>query len=146
MGRSFPATVRAVSLIMAFVAAAVVSTGAQGNLDCGDFGTRAEAQAHLDADPADPDGLDGNNDAIACEDHDYPGESDGGIAAVSGTPSAPATPLPLASPVAGSPTPLRDASGDLDCVDFTSHEAAQAAHDAYPGYIIGLVRNNIGQD
>ena len=145
MERSFPATIQTVSVVMAFMAGAIVSTGAQGNLDCGDFGSRAEAQAHLDADPSDPDGLDGNNDGIACEDHDYPGESDGGIAAPSGTPSAPATPLPLASPVAGSPTPVRDASGDLDCADFTSQEAAQAAFDANPGDPHGLDRNNNGQ-
>jgi hypothetical protein len=36
--------------------------------NCPDFASQAEAQAHLRADPSDPDGLDGNdNDGIACE-------------------------------------------------------------------------------
>lgn len=35
--------------------------------DCADFATRAEAQAHFDVDPSDPDRLDSDNDGIACE-------------------------------------------------------------------------------
>jgi hypothetical protein len=38
-----------------------------GDLNCSDFATQAEAQAHLDASPGDPDGLDGNGDGVACE-------------------------------------------------------------------------------
>ena len=34
--------------------------------DCADFADHAAAQAHLDADPSDPDRLDGNRDGIAC--------------------------------------------------------------------------------
>jgi LPXTG-motif cell wall-anchored protein len=35
--------------------------------NCSDFASQAEAQDHLRADPSDPDGLDGDNDGIACE-------------------------------------------------------------------------------
>ena len=41
------------------------------DLDCGDFATRAEAQAVLDADPSDPNRLDANGDLVACETHVY---------------------------------------------------------------------------
>lgn len=37
------------------------------DLDCGDFATWEEAQAVLDADPADPHRLDRNGDGVACE-------------------------------------------------------------------------------
>ena len=36
-------------------------------LDCGDFSTQEDAQAVLDADPSDPNYLDGDGDGIACE-------------------------------------------------------------------------------
>ena len=39
----------------------------QGDLDCADFASQAEAQATFDADPSDPNGLDADNDGIACE-------------------------------------------------------------------------------
>lgn len=38
-----------------------------GDLDCSDFASRAEAQAVLDADPRDPNGLDADYDGLACE-------------------------------------------------------------------------------
>jgi hypothetical protein len=51
------------TLLLSFSA----SVGAQ-NLNCDDFATQEEAQAVYDADPSDPNGLDGNdNDGIACE-------------------------------------------------------------------------------
>lgn len=37
------------------------------DLDCADFASQAEAQAHLNADPSDPDGLDADGDGKACE-------------------------------------------------------------------------------
>lgn len=46
-------------------AAPPVDTAA--DLDCGDFASREEAQAALDADPSDPNRLDGDDDGIACE-------------------------------------------------------------------------------
>lgn len=51
------------------------ATGPQtGDLDCADFATQEEAQAEFDADPSDPNGLDADNDGIACE----PFEDDAG--------------------------------------------------------------------
>jgi hypothetical protein len=41
--------------------------GYGGHLDCSDFGSQAEAQAHLDANPNDPHYLDGDGDGVACE-------------------------------------------------------------------------------
>ncbi len=40
---------------------------AVADVDCGDFSTREEAQAHFEADESDPDGLDRDGDGIACE-------------------------------------------------------------------------------
>ena len=45
---------------------------AQQDLDCPDFATEAEAQAVYDADPSDPNRLDGDNDGFACEDSGLP--------------------------------------------------------------------------
>lgn len=42
-------------------------TPTQGDLDCADFASQAEAQATFDADPSDPNGLDADDDGIACE-------------------------------------------------------------------------------
>ena len=44
------------------------TTVASADLDCADFAFQEDAQAVLDADPSDPNGLDGDNDGIACED------------------------------------------------------------------------------
>ncbi len=38
-----------------------------GDVDCGDFATQSDAQAHLAAHPGDPDGLDGDHDGRACD-------------------------------------------------------------------------------
>jgi hypothetical protein len=40
---------------------------AQADLDCADFATQPQAQAEFDRDPSDPNGLDADNDGIACE-------------------------------------------------------------------------------
>lgn len=44
-------------------------------LDCDDYGSQAEAQAALDADPSDPNVLDEDDDGEACETFDY-GDAD----------------------------------------------------------------------
>ncbi len=44
---------------------------AQDDQNCADFTSQAEAQAHLEADPSDPDNLDADNDGVACEDYPY---------------------------------------------------------------------------
>src|SRR5918993_1565413 len=41
---------------------------AQDIRNCSSFATQEEAQAELNRDPSDPNGLDGDNDSIACED------------------------------------------------------------------------------
>ena len=46
------------------------------DLDCADFATQAEAQATFDADPSDPNGLDADNDSIACEENAGGGTTD----------------------------------------------------------------------
>ena len=82
-----------------------------GDLDCSDFGSQAEAQAALDADPSDPNGLDAEGDRQACEASSFGG---GSSASASATASASAS----ASPGASSPAPGGGApsgGGDIDC-------------------------------
>src|SRR5215217_3550897 len=64
--------------------------------DCADFRSQAEAQAELERDPSDPNNLDGDGDAVACETYPYgdSGRTGGG--------------------------------GDLDCADFATQQEAQA--------------------
>jgi LPXTG-motif cell wall-anchored protein len=53
-----------------------------GDQDCADFSSQAAAQAHLQADPSDPDGLDADNDGVACESFNYGSEgATGGVGA-----------------------------------------------------------------
>lgn len=56
-------------LLSAFVALLMLaaSPALAQDLDCGSFGSQAEAQAALDADPSDPNLLDSDGDGIACE-------------------------------------------------------------------------------
>ena len=49
------------------LAMAPVALAQAGDLDCANFATQEEAQAVYDADPSDPNGLDDDNDGIACE-------------------------------------------------------------------------------
>jgi hypothetical protein len=49
--------------------------GDNGDLDCADFASQAEAQAELNRDPSDPNRLDADNDGKACEDYPYDGNS-----------------------------------------------------------------------
>jgi hypothetical protein len=58
------------------------------DLDCRNFATQAEAQAVLDQDPSDPNGLDRDNDGIACE--SLPGSSSSSGSAGQGTSALPA--------------------------------------------------------
>jgi len=61
-----------------------------------DFATQQEAQAELERDPSDPNNLDADGDEVACETYPYNGGGGG-----------------------------EGGSGDLDCVDFSTHGAAQ---------------------
>lgn len=53
---------------------------AQDLYNCDDYDSQEDAQAALDADPSDPNQLDGDDDGMACESHDYgsSGSGDGG--------------------------------------------------------------------
>ena len=86
-----------------------------GDLDCADFDSQAEAQAELESDPTDPNNLDADNDGIACEAFDYgdDGGSGGG-------------------------------TGDLDCADFATQEEAQAELESAPSDPNGLDADNDG--
>lgn len=82
--------------------AAIPPLPADGNYDCANFETRAQAKAVLEQDPSDPHYLDGDGDGIPCE--DLP--AGGGSSADAGSPSAPATaPASAPSTAAGAPPP-----------------------------------------
>jgi hypothetical protein len=81
----------AAAIVLALTAAPAAFAQANDQ-NCDDFASQAEAQAHLEADPSDPDGLDalpgpadgnddtdagGHGDGQACENFDY-GAPDGG--------------------------------------------------------------------
>lgn len=68
-GQDFPRTLLLLSLVLAFLAPRVlVASAAQGDLNCSDFSSQAEAQAELDRTfPDDPHRLDADADGIACE-------------------------------------------------------------------------------
>jgi hypothetical protein len=53
--------------LSALILAAPAAFAQAGDQDCSDFASQAAAQAHLRADPSDPDGLDSDSDGIACE-------------------------------------------------------------------------------
>src|SRR5918997_2228712 len=62
-------TTAAAAVLAAAVTFPLAGTAlAQDNLNCDDFATQEEAQAEFDSDPSDPNGLDADNDGIACED------------------------------------------------------------------------------
>ncbi|GGK02302.1 hypothetical protein GCM10007063_25760 [Lentibacillus kapialis] len=55
------------SALFMFGTAQSVFANHSGDLDCKDFDTQAEAQAHLEEHPNDPDGLDKEGDGLPCE-------------------------------------------------------------------------------
>ena len=94
-------------------AAAIPPMPADGNYDCADFETQAQAKAVLEQDPSDPHYLDGEGDGIPCE--DLP--SGDGSAADAGSPSGAATvPATAPSTAAGAPPPpsVEDARSMLE--------------------------------
>ena len=120
---------RRLTLLFALCAAAILALAPaalaqQGtDLDCSQLGApgaspeeaQAEAQAILDADPADPNGLDPDGDGVACQ---FEASSSGEVAFEDGTGSV--------TDVAA-PAPWND---DLNCADFGSQAEAQAVLDA----------------
>ena len=108
--------------MLVFSAFLVAPALAQDTRNCDDFTFQEEAQAVLDQDPDDPNGLDSDNDGIACE--DLPSRGDG---------NPPAQPPSPPEPTPTEPTPVDPpAQGDLDCGDFGSQAEAQAELEADP--------------
>jgi hypothetical protein len=128
---------------MAVLFGAVGSASAQDVFNCSDFtGDPGGAQRTLNSDPSDPNNLDGDNDGFACdnsagnsggEPNAFAPDEDPGV----DTPAEPETPT-------NPDDPDGDGSGDLDCADFSSQEAAQAEYDADPGDPNGLDRDDDG--
>ena len=97
---------------------------AQDALNCEeDFTYREDAQAVLDRDPSDPNGLDRDNDGMGCD--LLPRRAGGGEPPVGGTTAA-------------------VAAGDLDCADFATREEAQAALESDPSDPNGLDADDDG--
>lgn len=120
--RSFRSLLGVLSVAGATAAMLVAGSGSAiaQDLNCGDFSSPAEAQAALDADPLDPNGLDGDDDGIACESEFPSGPID--VPALPGSPAAPEL------PAAPAPAPAQD----RDCRDFATQGEAQAALEADP--------------
>jgi hypothetical protein len=72
---------------------ACLPSGAAADLDCADFATQEEAQENLQ--PGDPDGLDADNDGIACETLPSGGSGEGGDPGSTALPPAPPRPPKL---------------------------------------------------
>jgi beta-lactamase superfamily II metal-dependent hydrolase len=85
-----------------------------GDLDCADFTSQEEAQAVLEANPEDPNYLDGEGDGVACES------------------------LPSSNSQEPPPAPASTPTGDLDCADFATQQGAQETLDADPSDPNGL--------
>ena len=66
-------TSAAAAVVFAAVSVPLTGTALAADVDCADFPTQAQAQAVLVADPSDPNGLDGNRNGTACEDHSFTG-------------------------------------------------------------------------
>lgn len=62
-----PRRARWTASVAALALAGCAEAPVAADLDCADFTDHAAAQAHLDADPSDPDRLDGNGDGVACD-------------------------------------------------------------------------------
>jgi hypothetical protein len=113
-----------------------------GDLDCSDFDTREQAQQVLDADPSDPNDLDGNSDGEACESLPQ------GVAQPKAAPRPAPTPQPRPTPQPApqpqpQPAPEPPAQpqqvppaggegGRLTCADFSSEAEASAAIPSNP--------------
>jgi hypothetical protein len=90
MRRTMLLLAAAVVLTLAAAPSAFAQTNDQ---NCDDFPSQAAAQAHLAADPSDPDNLDADDDGVACENFDY-GDAGGATAPGGGDDDA----LPFTGP------------------------------------------------
>ena len=118
-------------LILSILSMLVVALSANvafaqsGDLDCADFDNQEQAQLNLDANPSDPNGLDDDDDGLACESLPS-GAAEDGTMMGSGTGNGGAT------------------TDDLDCADFDNQEQAQLNLDANPSDPNGLDADNDG--
>ncbi|MGY2127460.1 hypothetical protein [Blastococcus sp. SYSU DS0617] len=87
--------------------------------NCPDYATQEEAQAFFDADPSDPEGLDADDDGIACEDLPRGGaaptqggsedaDNDGDMTGGGGTTDDQVTQVPTGGVAAGDGSALHD--------------------------------------
>ena len=114
------------------------------DLDCVDFATQEEAQAVLDADPADPNNLDPNHDGIACSLLPHaksaaPDPLDGPARTKRNKrkrDKPTAVPTATATPRKGGKA--KPAAALLTCDDFATQADAQQALDADPSDPYGL--------
>lgn len=110
------------------------TAGAQG-VNCGDFATQEEAQAVLDADPSDPNGLDPDFDGVACQSI---GSEEPTPPVREEAPPSVEEPVTHPNPVE-EPVPPPVGTQDLyTCEDFAYQEDAQAVYDADPSDPHGL--------
>lgn len=98
------------ALVLAMAPAVMAQTG---DLDCANFTTQEEAQQVYNQDPSDPNGLDDDNDGMACD--TLPSSGTG-----TGTVEPPTQYQP----------PETLTTSDLDCADFSSQDEAQTTLDA----------------
>jgi hypothetical protein len=125
-------------MVFALWFATAVGAKAVDDQNCSDFPSQAAAQQHLREDPSDPDGLDRDNDGIACESNPSPYDKQpvdrsGGSAPPPTSPpptsprptSPPPTSPPATQPASAAPRQPSSSDGDLDCPDFESQAAAQ---------------------
>lgn len=118
-----------VTLSVAFAVGSAATASAAPDLDCSDFPFQEDAQAVLDANPADPNRLDGGangaGDGVACESRPHrPGAAPATTPAPTTAPAAPEAPV---APLADTP------DGDRDCADFATQADAQAALNSRAG-------------
>ncbi|HEU5432310.1 MAG TPA: hypothetical protein VFU81_11640 [Thermomicrobiales bacterium] len=106
------------------------------DLSCADFATQADAQRALEADPSDPNGLDPNQNGVACEEDAASVATraarspEPAIVEATARPTEPSVAeVATAPPVAAAPARAID---DVDCADFQYQEDAQVVLDLDP--------------
>jgi len=118
------------------------------NVDCGDFTVQEDAQAVLDRDRSDPNGLDADNDGIACEELPRRGGAVGGVvpgASTALTTTTTATALPTTTtatttttrPQAATTTTTRPPGRAI--ADTGSGHTPELAQVALGVFAVGLV-------
>ncbi len=120
---------------------ALPSPAAAADRDCSDFANQAAAQAWLLAHPGDPDGLDGDADAVACESLPCPCAGAGaGGAPVTPTPAPPPPPVapPAASPAATTAKVLKAPARVTSVIDGDTLKVRFAGGAAATVRLIGI--------